>query len=137
MGRWVAALPCIAAIVACSASPTPAPTTMLRPAWQETTLPVPSGERAVVRGSASCGGTWYLSGSMVTAAGAYRPAIWTSTDLRTWRTIPINPVSFYGKQNTISFIGCRGGLVAGIGWQIGGAHGFPRYSGWFPDATGT
>ncbi len=136
IGRWVATLLSITVIVACGGNPGPAPTRSLGPAWQEVTLPVPPGDRAVVRGSATCGDTWYLSGSTVTSAGAYSPSIWTSTDLRTWRTVPINPVSFYGKQNTISFIGCRGNVVAGIGWQTGGAHGFPRYSGWFPDAAG-
>src|SRR5262249_2500961 len=43
----------------------------------------------------------------------------------------------YGKQNTIGILGCQTDHVAAIGWQVGGAHGFPRYSGWFPDARGT
>jgi hypothetical protein len=100
-------------------------------------LPVPAGSRAVVRSSATCGDHWYLGGSTATTAGAFSPVIWTSTDLRSWTTLPINPVSYYGKQNTIGILGCQAGHVAAIGWQVGGAHGFPRYSGWFPDAAGT
>jgi hypothetical protein len=128
----------VVATSACHGSPAPVvePTPGLHPNWQLLTLPVPAGSRAVLRSSATCAGRWYLAGSTVTGAGAASPAIWTSTDLRTWTTLPINPVSFYGKQNTIGILGCQADHVAGIGWQVGGAHGFPRYSGWYPDASG-
>jgi hypothetical protein len=140
--RRLAAFVGLAAVVATTAchgspAPTAVPTPTLRPAWQLLNLPVPAGSRAVLRSSATCAGRWYLAGSTVTAAGAASPAIWTSTDLNTWTMMAINPVSFYGKQNTIGILGCQPDHVAGIGWQVGGAHGFPRYSGWYPDASGT
>ncbi len=134
IGRWAAALLCLVLLAACDPGPAPG-AQPVAPSWQEVKLPLPAGQRAVVRGSATCSDRWYLTGSTVTAAGAYSPAVWTSTDLRTWTAIPINPVSFYGKQNTLSLTGCQVGHLASIGWQTGGAHGFPRYSGWYPDAA--
>ena len=119
-GRWAVALLSLAtlSLAACHGTPTPAPTAAptRTPAWQQVTLPVPAGSRAVIRSSATCGDRWYLGGSTATAAGAFSPVIWTSTDLHSWTTLPINPVSYYGKQNTIGILGCQADHVAAIGW---------------------
>jgi hypothetical protein len=137
LGRWLLAAALCGALAGCTSTPAPQPSPQQTTDWQELSLPVPSGDRAVIRSSATCENRWYLGGSVVDAAGTASPTIWTSTYLRSWTTVPINPQSFYGKQNTIGILGCQAGRIAGIGWQVGGAHGFPRYSGWFPDATGT
>lgn len=79
-----------------------------------------------------CGGTWYAVGGVLGPGDATRPAGWTSTDGRTWRSITFAalPTSLYGPQNVIYSVGCAAGRVAMIGSRPGGAHGIPRVSTW-------
>ena len=50
--------------------------------------------------------------------------------------MPIAPNTFYGRQNTLYAAACRYRWLAAIGAKSGGAHGFPRTSNWYLDATG-
>ncbi|MGS2615205.1 hypothetical protein ACVCAH_11865 [Micromonospora sp. LZ34] len=102
------------------------------PAWQPLTLPAPPGApgRLLLRDAVTCAGRWYVVGGVADAAGATRPAAWTSGDGSSWRTLPIVADSFYGKQNVLYSVGCRDGVAAVVGAKVGGAHGYPRVSTW-------
>jgi hypothetical protein len=111
----------------------------LRPTWHEVSLPLPPGPagRIAVRDAASCAGSWYVVGAVLGADGASRPAAWTSTDARTWRSVPTDPAEYYAKRAILYSVACRDGRVAAIGAKSGGAHGNPRTSSWYQRADGT
>jgi hypothetical protein len=101
------------------------------------TLPASSGS-VVIRDVTDCGGTWYAVGGVLGPGDATRPAAWTSTDGRTWRSVVFAPLatSLYGPQNVIYSVGCAAGRVVMIGSKPGGAHGIPRISTWHSRADG-
>jgi hypothetical protein len=106
-------------------------------AWHEVTLPaLASGEHAAVRAATACGGRWYLTGAIIAADGTPRPAAWLSTDATTWKSMTLEPNTFYGRLNTLYAAACRFGFLAAIGAKTGGVHGFPRTSNWFERADG-
>jgi hypothetical protein len=110
----------------------------MRLPWQEISLPPPTaaGERVTLRAGAVCAGRWFLTGAIVSANGTPRPAVWTSTDAKTWTTMTLAPKTYYGRLNTIYSAGCRDGRVAAIGDKTGGVHGNPRTSSWHHEANG-
>jgi hypothetical protein len=118
-------------LAACS-SPTPSPPPSIT--WTEAALPMPAGPpgRLTVLDAADCDGTWYVTGGVLGAGDTTRPAAWTSTDGRAWRSVAFAPLpgSYYGPQDLISSVGCASGRVAMIGARPGGAHGIPRVSTW-------
>jgi hypothetical protein len=138
MGRrlLVVGLALLSLVAGCSdAGTTPA----LRPHWQRVTLPMPPGPpgRISVRDATSCLGRWYLAGAILGAGDASRPAVWTSDDARTWRSVPLDPHDPWAKRAIMYAIACRGDRVAALGAHAGGAHGNPRTSSWYQRADGT
>jgi hypothetical protein len=69
-------------------------------------------------------------GALVAAGGASRPAAWTSTDGRSWTSVPIAAETYYGQLAVLYAAGCRDGQLAAVGAQNGGAHGNPRVTQW-------
>jgi hypothetical protein len=130
---------CVVALAAASlllggcSSSDPAKTEVeLRPRWQETTLPTPPGPpgRLAVRDATTCDGTWYVVGAVLGEAGASRPAAWTSSDGRTWRTITTAPTDYYARRAILYSAACQGGQLVAVGAKSGGAHGNPRTATW-------
>jgi hypothetical protein len=126
---------------ACAAPPAPPPAPLPAfVAWTEAVLPMPPGTpgRLAVLDAADCDGLWYVVGGVLGAGGATRPAAWTSTDGRTWRSVTFTPLpgSYYGPEDLIYSVACADGRVAGIGARNGGAHGNPRVSTWHALADG-
>lgn len=109
--------------------------------WTEARLPMPDGasvsnERVVVRDVTSCGNQWYVVGGLSTPANDTRPAMWRSTDSVTWEPLPLQPVTFYGRQHILYSVACRDGVVTVLGSKRGGAHAYPRTSHWRMPAGG-
>jgi hypothetical protein len=111
----------------------------LHPRWQQVSLPVPPGAagRLAPRDAISCSGTWYVVGAVVGPDGSTRPAAWTSTDGRTWRSLTLVPNDFYSRQAVLYAVGCRDGRIAAIGAKSGGAHGNPRTATWVQQGDGS
>jgi hypothetical protein len=111
----------------------------LRLAWHQEELPMPAGPggRIAVRDAASCSGAWYVVGAVIGPGTHTRPAAWTSDDGRTWRSLPLDPSSYYARRNILTSVACRTGRVAALGSRSGGAHGNPRVSSWIQRADGT
>jgi hypothetical protein len=107
--------------------------------WQEQTLPFPPGPagRIAVRDDTACAGTWYVVGAVIGPDLATRPAAWSSTDGRTWRSLALAPTAYYARRNILTAVACRDGRIAAIGSRSGGAHGIPRVSSWYQRADGT
>jgi hypothetical protein len=70
-----------------------------------------------------------------TADGDTRPAAWTSVDARVWTAVPTRPTTLWGPRQLFASAACSGDRVAALGYVFGGAHGLPRYSTWWGDAT--
>ncbi|MFC7548531.1 hypothetical protein [Plantactinospora sp. GCM10030261] len=105
----------------------------VRLAWRPAALPIPAGaSRAVLRDLVSCAGRWFLVGGLVDAAGGTSPAAWDSPDGRSWHPVPIDVVSFYGRQSVLYAVGCRAGRPAAVAAKTGGSHGNPRIVGFRP-----
>lgn len=124
----------------CSAStPADAKPRPVRLDWRAESLPLPPGPagRIAVRDAAACGGTWYVVGAVIGPDLATRPAAWTSTDGRTWRSLTLAPTAYYARRNVLTAVACRDGRIAAIGSRSGGAHGIPRVSSWYQRADGT
>jgi hypothetical protein len=104
----------------------------IRPRWQALELPMPAGAagRLMLRDTVACAGRWYLVGAVASAAGETRPAVWTSADALTWRSVALAATTYYGRQNVLSVVACRDGQVMAIGAKSGGAHANPRVSSW-------
>ncbi len=130
---WVGLLGAVvtSALVACSSSqrsPDPGP---LHLAWQESGLPVPAGDRALVRAATWCAGSWVVAGATADADDRTRPAVWTSTDARHWHTLTLHPgADYYTAREILSSVACSGGRLALLGAKPGGAHGMPRRATW-------
>ncbi|HEX5741690.1 MAG TPA: hypothetical protein VFY17_09085 [Pilimelia sp.] len=127
-----------AALAACTAARAPEPAPLV-PAWRPADLPAPPAglPRRMVRAASWCGDRWYLAGAVGDAAGATRPAAWSSVDGRSWRALPLAPRTYYGRQHVLYTVACRDGRPAVLGAKSGGAHGNPRTSNWAPGAAGT
>jgi hypothetical protein len=119
-----------------STPPLPAPLTL---DWTRLDLPMPPGPpgRTVLRDVTVCDGHWYAVGAITAPDGATRPAAWASTDGSTWRALSMSAHSFYGKISTVYAAGCREGVLAAIGAQTGGAHGYPRVNTWQQRSDGS
>jgi hypothetical protein len=115
----------------CSSSD-PAPPRTLHPRWREATLPFPPGKpgRIAVRDATTCGRTWYVVGAILGDAGASRPAAWTSTDGRSWRSVATAATDYYARRAILYSVACRDGEAVVIGAKSGGAHGNPRTATW-------
>ncbi|MDQ7905611.1 hypothetical protein RB614_13905 [Phytohabitans sp. ZYX-F-186] len=115
---------CVLALASCSSSPPPqpAPPSLRALTWREVTLPAAD---ATVQDVAFCDDHWLAVGGLPTG-----PAAWRSTDGMTWTGVRLAPVSFYGRQSTISTVACRGADTVAVGAASGGAHGNPRTSTW-------
>jgi hypothetical protein len=102
------------------------------PAWRKASLPTPAGAvgRLVLRDAAVCDGRWFVVGAVQDQAGGTVPAAWSSADGTAWATVRIAAKTYYGKQNVLSSVACRGGVMAALGAKVGGAHGNPRTSSW-------
>jgi hypothetical protein len=123
----------------CADDPEPAPAPdRLSVAWTPATLPMPAGAagRIMVRDAAVCDGRWFVVGAVRDTAGGTVPAAWTSTDGAAWTAMRTDALSYYGRQNTLWSVACRGDRVAAMGAQSGGAHGNPRTSSWHATADG-
>ncbi len=107
-------------------------------AWHESSLPAPSGTRAVVRDAAYCGGTWYVVGALATPSGRTRPAVWSSDDVAHWRAVRLDPDGgYYAARAILGSLGCSRGRIAVLGAKPGGAHGMPRTETWRQRADGS
>src|SRR5262245_49694738 len=87
-----------------------APEQLIRPQWRETTLPVPAGpqNRAMMRESVQCAGTWYVVGALGTPDGVdTRPAVWASHDGARWDLVPMTPKTYYGERSILYSVACR------------------------------
>ncbi|MBQ1025717.1 hypothetical protein [Micromonospora sp. C95] len=110
----------------------------LQPDWRELTLPAPPGApgRLMLRDVTACGGRWYIVGAVGGPGDATRPAAWTSADGVSWESVRIVADSYYGRQNILYSVACRGGRFAAVGAKSGGAHANPRVSSWVRRADG-
>jgi hypothetical protein len=109
-------------------SPDPGP---LHLAWQESALPVPTGEQALVRAVTWCAGSWVVAGATADADHRTRPAVWTSSDGRHWRTLTLHPgADYYAAREILSSVACSRGRLALLGAEPGGAHAMPRTATW-------
>lgn len=84
----------------------------------------------MLRDAASCDGRWFVVGAVADASGGTRPAAWFSADGSAWVPLRVEARTFYGRQNVLSSVACRGGRMAALGAKTGGAHGNPRTSTW-------
>jgi hypothetical protein len=106
--------------------------------WRAVRLPVPAGDRALVRGATWCTDRWVVVGATADGRGSTKPAVWASGDGRQWRTLPLNPEGdFYAARAVLTSVGCADGRLAVLGAKPGGAHGNPRTATWrqLPDGT--
>ena len=106
--------------------------------WRAVRLPVPAGDRALVRGATWCADRWVVVGATADARGSTKPAVWASGDGRQWRTLPLDPDGdFYAARAILTSVGCADGRLAVLGAKSGGAHGNPRTATWrqLPDGT--
>jgi len=99
--------------------------------WQSAALPVPDGSRALVRSATWCAGHWTVVGATADTAGNTRPAVWTSTDGRTWGTVRLHPGSdYYAAREILTSVACSQGRLAMVGAKSGGVHGTARTATW-------
>jgi hypothetical protein len=98
--------------------------------------PLRLGWHETVRDGTTCDGTWYVVGAVLGADASSRPAAWTSTDGRTWRTVALAPRQYYARRAILYSVACRGTQVAVLGARSGGAHGNPRTTSWHQRADG-
>jgi hypothetical protein len=99
--------------------------------WQGASLPVPAGERALVRDATWCRDRWLVVGATADAHGDTKPAVWSSVDGAVWRPVELEPRrDFYAGSAILGSVGCREGRAAVLGAKSGGAHGNPRVATW-------
>jgi hypothetical protein len=74
-------------------------------------------------------------GATVATDGGLAPAVWASPDGgASFEPVPMDPHTFYGRQNLLYTVGCRDGRIAAVGAKSGGAHGNPRVATWYQRA---
>ena len=106
--------------------------------WRESSLPTPTGTRAVVRDAAYCGGRWYVVGATETPALQTHPAVWSSTDALHWRAVRLDPAGgYYAAREILASVACRRGRIAVVGARTGGAHAMPRTATWWQRGDGS
>jgi hypothetical protein len=72
----------------------------------------------------------------VTAGDNRVPALWRTTDGRSWSRLDTVPKSFYGFVSELTTVAVKAdGAVAAIGQAVGGAHGNPRVGSWYLDGS--
>ena len=112
------------------------------PHWQEASLPLPPGPpgRIALREATRCGEAWYAVGGIFLDQPIgdqdTRPAAWRSTDGRRWGALRIDAHTFWGQRAILASVACAHGMIAAVGARSGGAHGNPRVTTFFEDATG-
>ncbi len=100
-------------------------------AWHAVSLPVPQGDRAMVRGATWCDDRWVVVGALADARAHTRPAVWVSSDGKQWRTLALHPGDdYYAARAILTSVGCSRGRLAVLGAKSGGAHGNPRTATW-------
>jgi hypothetical protein len=106
--------------------------------WQESGLPAPDGQRAMVRAATWCAGRWVVAGATADDGGHTRPAVWVSRDARSWQNLVLHPGGdFYAAQEILTSVACSRGRLAAIGSKSGGAHGMPRTATWQQRSDGS
>jgi hypothetical protein len=63
--------------------------------------------------------------------------VWSSRDAASFAEVPLDPHTFYGRQNLLYTVGCRDGKIAMVGAKSGGAHGNPRVATWYQRPDGS
>jgi hypothetical protein len=133
------ALACVLLTVLAGCTPGKQADEPVKPAWQRLQLPQPPDTpgRVMLRDAVTCGGNWYITGSVMLADGDTRPAAWKSTDGEHWTNVVFAPRSYYGSRSVVYTAGCRDGKLAAAGAKSGGAHGNPRISTWYERPDGS
>jgi hypothetical protein len=99
--------------------------------WTTSALPVQQASRAMVRAATWCHGRWVVVGATADRNGRTRPAVWGSSDGRTWQTVDLHAGrDFYASRAILTSVACAHGRVAALGAKSGGAHGMPRTQTW-------
>lgn len=112
------------------------------PNWHEASLPAPPGApgRLAVRDAVRCNESWYVVGGVFLAHPTEdqdtRPAAWRSPDGTTWTPVAIDADTFWGKRAILTSVACAHDTIAVVGSRSGGAHGNPRVTTFYADATG-
>lgn len=107
-------------------------------AWHAVRLPVPAGDRAMVRGAAWCADRWVVVGATADVRGRTRPAVWASTGGEHWQALPLHPgTDYYAARAILTSVGCSHGRLAVLGAKSGGAHGNPRTATWVQRSDGS
>lgn len=119
----------VAALAGCTAKSPSVPAAHASAAWQRIDLPVSPGSSIDLRALGQCAGSWYAAGATVDERGNH-PALWFSSDGRSFMPLKIRPRSVYGPLNALYSVACNGQRVVAIGAAVGGAHGNPRTSTW-------
>lgn len=117
-----------AACVACTTTQQP---TIVH-GWQE--LPPPAAGARVLA-IVPDGSALLVLGSVPGKDGR-APGAWTTTDGRTWHTVPLRPHTFYAYQAELIAVGVANGRITALGEAFGGAHSNPRMTVWSGDANG-
>jgi hypothetical protein len=111
--------------------------------WQRVGLePVSSSTQVVTATKISpSGGSpyWVVGGATAAAPPERKPAVWMSSDLTSFVSIPMNPNPGYGEIAEVFGVagrGANGDDLAGIAQAFGGAHGNPRTASWDGSAAG-
>jgi hypothetical protein len=100
--------------------------------WRALATPHPG---ARVRVLTRLGDELLALGSIPGPAGR-APGAWVTRDLRTWTSVPLHPVTGYGKQAEFIRSGVYGGHISAFGQASGGAHGNPRPTMWTGNRNG-
>ena len=130
-------MPLLLTTAACTSATVPKPVTApVSLAWHQIGLPSDPRGRDVVRALTACGSRWYVAGGLLGSDGATAPALWSSTDGRTFTPMRIKTVGAYGPEDILSTVACHGATVVAVGAKSGGAHGNLRTSTWVGSGDG-
>jgi hypothetical protein len=106
--------------------------------WRESSLPTPTGVRALVRDASYCGGRWYVVGATSTSSGELHPAAWSSPDAARWQAVRLDPGrDVYATRDLLGSVGCSRGRIAVVGARTGGVRGNSRTTTWRQRADGS
>jgi hypothetical protein len=106
--------------------------------WHESSLPAPTGVRALVRDASYCGGRWYVVGATANRSGETRPAVWSSPDATRWQRVRLDPGSdVFAVRDLLGSVGCSRGRIAVVGARAGGPRGTLRTTTWRQRADGS
>lgn len=126
----------VVAVTACAPWPSVLPTPPVDPVavagWHEIPLPavgariltiVPNGDGLLV------------TGSVPERGGGRGPGAWTTTDGRTWHSLPLRPHTAYAPEAELVMATLAGGRLTAYGQAFGGAHSLPRPTLWSGTVT--